>query len=96
MHLLARVLVNCAQHREASTVPEARKLLYCSLRLGGQAIQLPHHKVHNILGITLGVNAIQVPAPLPFDVIKDEQFLFEESRYKLNGEKRIAGSLLLD
>jgi len=39
---------------------------------GGLAIQFPHHKVYDIVGIALGVNATQVPTPLPFDVIKDE------------------------
>jgi hypothetical protein len=35
-------------------------------------VKLPDHQVHDVVGITLGVNAIQVPRPLPFDVIEDE------------------------
>src|SRR3954449_11942419 len=96
MHLLTQILVNHAEHRKVGAVAEARELLQRLLRLGGQPIQLPHHKVHDVFGITLGVNAIQVPMPLSFDLTEDEQSLFEESRYELNGEKRIAGRLFLD
>src|SRR5437762_483483 len=58
--------------------------------------QLPYHKVHHIIGITLGVNAIQVPTPSPFAMIEGDQTLFGKRRNKLNDEKWIAGSLLVD
>ena len=44
-------------------------------RLGGlgQAAQLADYEVHDIVGVTLGVNAIEIPAPLRIVMIKGEQ-----------------------
>jgi hypothetical protein len=42
------------------------------------------------------VDAIQVPAPLPFAMIEGEQCLFGKRGNKLNGEKRIAARFIVD
>src|ERR1700733_2242182 len=42
------------------------------------------------------MDAAYVPVPSPFDVIKGEQSLFEESGYELNDKEWIAGRLLVD
>ena len=49
--------------RDLGDVAEAGQLLQCLLRLGRQAVQLPDHEVHDIVGVTLGVNAIEIPGP---------------------------------
>ena len=57
------ILVDHAQHRKVGAVAEARKLLQRFLRPGGQAIQLLHHEVDDVVGIAFGVDAIEVPRP---------------------------------
>ena len=66
-------------------------------RLGsrGQAGQLPGHEVHHIVGVSLGVEPIEFPAPAQRVMIEAEQALFGERGNKLNGEKRIAARLLV-
>ena len=77
-------------------VAQASELLQCILRFGGQAVQLPHHEVHDVVGVTFGVNAIEVPAPSRLVIIESEQCFVGERRNELNSEKRIAGCLLVD
>ena len=79
----------------SATLP--RQASCCSACLGpdGQAGQLPDHEVHHIVGVTLGVNAIEVPAPARRVMIEGEQPLFGERRNELNGEERIAARLLV-
>ncbi len=61
IHFLARLLRNHLQQDALRTVPHARKKLQCVLRFYRQAVQLANHKVDDIVGITLGANAIEVP-----------------------------------
>ena len=63
MDVLVRFPENDRKHRDLGDVAEAGELLQRCLGPGGQARQLPDHKVHHIVGVTLGVNAIEVPAP---------------------------------
>jgi hypothetical protein len=86
----------CRQQDELCAVAHTGKLLYCPLGLKGQAGQLPDHQFHHVVGVSLGVNAIQVPRPSHVGMIEDQQSLVGERREELNGEKRIAGRLLVD
>ena len=61
--VLVRFPENDRKHRDLGDVAEAGELLQRRLGLDGQAGQLPDHKVHHIVGVTLGVNAIELPAP---------------------------------
>ena len=70
-------------------------MLQCRLRLGRQTNELPDHEVHYIVGVSLGVNAIEIPGPAPGIMVKGEHFLFGERRNELGGEERIAARFLL-
>src|SRR5260370_37988620 len=96
MHLLARLLRNHLEQGVLRAVPHARKKLQCVLRFYRQAVQLADHKVDDIVGITLGANAIEVPGPSPFTIIECEQTLLDKYRNQLNGEEWIARRLLMN
>ena len=93
--VLVRFPENDRKHRDLGDVAEAGELLQRRLGLDRQAGQLPDHKVHHIVGVPLGVNAIELPAPARGVMIEAEQPLFGERRNELNGEKRIATRLLV-
>ena len=93
--VLVRFPENDRKHRDLGDVAEAGELLQRRLGLDGQAGQLPDHEVHHIVGVPLGVNAIELPAPARRVMIEAEQPLFGERRNELNGEKRIAARLLV-
>ena len=61
VHFLLRILVNHRKQGEVRAVAQAGKLLQCVLGFGGQPVQLSHHEVHHIIGVTLGVNPIRGP-----------------------------------
>src|SRR6267154_2585787 len=93
--LILRGPVNDRKYRDFGNVAEAGKLLQCSLGFHRQAGQLPDHQVHHIVGVTLGVNAIEIPGPSRSVVIEGEQGLFGERRNELKREKRVASRLLM-
>src|SRR3954447_23048746 len=66
------------------------------LRFDRQAIQLADHEADDIVGITLGANAIQVPGPSPFAIVECEQSLLDKYGNQLNGEEWIASRFLMD
>src|SRR5262249_2944882 len=51
--------------------------------------------VHHIIGVTLGVNALEIPRPARSIMIKGEHCFIGERRNELNGEERIATRLLV-
>ena len=63
--LLRGCSVNNGKRGDLGTVSKASQLLQCLLRFGGQAVQLPNHEVHHIIGVTLALNATQFPRPSP-------------------------------
>src|ERR1700757_3401150 len=95
MGLLLRNLEDHRKCRDLGDVSETSQKLQRLLRFGGQSGEFPDHEVHDIVGVTLGVNAIEIPAPAPIVLIEGEQALSDQCRGELNGEKRIAGSLLV-
>ena len=93
--LIVRFPENDRKHRDLGDVAEAGELLQRGLGLDRQAGQLPDHKVHHIVGVPLGVKAINLPAPARRVVIEAEQSLFGERRNELKGEERIAPRLIV-
>ncbi len=79
--------------RDLGAVSETSQLLQRILRFDRQAGELPDHKVHHVVGVALGVNAVEIPGPARSIMIEDEHLLFGERRYELDGEKRIAAGL---
>src|SRR5215831_14591132 len=74
--VLLRILVNRRQQVDLRAIAYTGQLLQCSLSSDGKAVQLRHHEVHYIIGVTLGVNAIEVPRPSLICMIEGEQSLF--------------------
>src|SRR4051812_7075304 len=89
MEVLVRFSENNRKHRDLGDVAEAGEKLQRCLGFDGQAKQLPDHKVHHIIGVSLGVKAIELPAPARRVMIEAEQSLFGKRRNELKSEKRI-------
>src|SRR4051812_29837806 len=96
MQLVERVLQGHLQYVESGAVAHAGKPLQCLLRLRRQAAQLSHHQFHDVVRVTLRMNAAQVPAPSAFAVIECEQALFCQRGNELNCEERVAGRLAVN
>ena len=62
----------------------------------GRRLQLPDHQFDDIVRIAFGVNAAQVPDPMPLAVIECEQALVCERRNELDREERVARRLLVN
>src|SRR5215475_4077603 len=82
-------------HRDFGGIAETGHLLQRQLRFGRQAGQLRHQEVHHIIGVTLGVNAVEIAVPARSIMIKDEHSFVGERRNELNSEERIATRLLV-
>src|ERR1700729_4039297 len=95
MHLLLGSIENGGKHRNRGDIAQAGKMPQRLLRFDRQPGHLANQKVHHIIGVTLGVNAIEIPRPASRIMIEVEQALFGEGVKKLNDEERVAGGLLL-
>ncbi len=95
VHLLLRGPENDRKHRDRGDVAKAGELLQRLLRFGRQAGELADHEVHDIVGVTFGVNAIEIPGPARRVMIEAEQPLLGERVQELNGEERIAAGLFV-
>ena len=60
---------------DVGDIAETGQLLQRLLRFVRQAGELPDHEVHDIVGIALGVNAIEIPGPARLLMIEGEQSL---------------------
>ncbi len=96
MDLCLRGPEHDGQERDVGNVAEAGQLLQGFPGLDGQAAQLGHHEVHDVLGVPLGMDALEVPRPARMHMIEGEQPLVGERRNELHDEKRIATRLLMD
>ncbi len=76
-------------------VANTSQLLQRILRLRRQAGELSDHQVHDVVGVTLGMNAVEIPAPARTLMIEAEHPLFGERSDELNGEERIATRFLV-
>ena len=82
------------KHRGVGDVSETGHLLQGSLRCGRQPGEFPEHEVHDVIGVSLGVNAIEVPGPARRIMVEGEHSFFGERKHELNGEERVATGLL--
>ena len=76
-------------------VAKTGQLLQCMLRFSRQPGELPDHKVHHVVGVSSGMNAIEIPGPAGLSMIEGEHFLVGQRGNELNGEERIATRLLV-
>src|SRR5262249_37064416 len=78
------VLLQCPTHesqrRDRCAMSQARQVLKGLLRVDGQALQLLDDEVHDVGGVALGSNPIQVPRPSSIITMKREQTLVDERR----------------
>src|SRR6202051_1223238 len=95
-NVLARFPQNDRKHRDLGGVAEAGELLQRRRGLDRQAGQSSDHEVHHVVGVPLGVNAIELPAPARRVMIEAEQPLVGQREKELDREERIAAGLLLD
>src|SRR5262249_38349028 len=95
MRLLLCSPENDRKRRDLREVSEAGQLLQCCLRLGRYANKLPDHQVYDIVGVSLGMNAVEIAVPARSIMVKDEHSFVGERRNELNDEKRIATRLLV-
>src|SRR5260370_40633427 len=89
-------LRNSEDHRKCcalGNVSKTSQLLQCILRLGRQAGELADQKINDVVGVALGVNAVDIPGPARAIMIECEESFLDERRQELNGEKRIAAGL---
>ena len=96
MDLLLRDPENHRKHRGLGGVSETGHLLQRGLRCGRQPGELAEHEVHDIIGVPLGVNAIEIPGPARRIMVEGEQSFFGKRKHELNGEERVAAGLLED
>ncbi len=63
VHRLLCFSVNQGQSGDLGDIAQAGELLQGFLCGGGQSLQLPCHELHDIVSVTLGADAIDVPSP---------------------------------
>src|SRR5262249_28974795 len=95
VNLLCRVSANGGKGGDLGNVSQAGKLLQCLLGFDRQAAQLSDHEIRHIIGVTLGVNATEVPGPSRPAMIEVEEPLLYKGRNELNGKKWIAARLFV-
>jgi len=86
---------NRAQSRDPGRVPETGELLESGLRYVGKSLELSYHEIHDIVGVALGANPVQIPVPsCRIPVETDQPFLGQRGE-ELDREERIAAGLLV-
>ncbi len=95
VHRLLRFPVNQGQGRDRDDIAQASELFQGFLGGGRKLLQLCGHKIHHVIGVALGADAIHVPLPGLRDRVEREQPLFCQRREELDREERIASALLL-
>ena len=66
------------------------------LRASGKARELAQQQVHDVVRVSFGVNALQIPSKRPRAGIEVEQVLLVQGGQELNREERITMGLLED
>ncbi len=95
VHRLLCCPVNQGQRGDLGDIAQASELFQGFLGGGRKPLQLPGHKIHHVIGVAPGADAIHVPLPGPRDRIEREQPLFGQRGEELDREERIAAGLLL-
>ena len=86
---------DCRKRGNLRGVSETGEKLQRLLRFGRQPGELPDHEINDVIGISLGKDALEIPGPATRIIIEGEHALFAEGGNELNGEKRIARSLFV-
>src|SRR5580693_5702211 len=71
--LLFGRLKNRRKHGGFGAISNAGKLLEGLLSCNWKPVQLADHEVHNVVGITLGANGVEIPAPSGISMIESYQ-----------------------
>ncbi len=95
VHHLLCFPVNQGQDGDLGDIAQAGELYQGILGGSGEPLQLSGHEIHHVVGVALGANVIDVPAPGGCDGVEREQTLFGQCREKLDREERIAAGLLV-
>ena len=95
MEIFLRGLADRSEQANIRAGADAGELAKRRLGFGRQTAELTDHKIDDVVGVALRVDAIEIPRPSRLCVIEDQQRLHPRAREKLNGEKRIAGGLLV-
>src|SRR5581483_5852397 len=56
---------------------------------------LPDHQVHDIVGVRLRLNAIEIPTPAPRVMVEADHALLGQRVQELTNEERVAGRLAM-
>src|SRR5258708_11555147 len=86
---------NERQKRDLGGAAETSKLVQGRLSFGREARELADHEVHHIVGVPLGANALEVPAPAGAAMIEGEQVRVGKRVKELNDEERVPGRFLV-
>src|SRR4051812_33031958 len=95
MNLLLRAAVDhqeCGDHDDVAQTCQLLQRVPC---VGGQPGQSADHQVHDIFGVPLGLNALEVPAPAPCVMVEADQALFGQGPKELNHEERVPRRLVM-
>jgi hypothetical protein len=95
VHRLLCLLVNQSQGGDVGDVPKAGELFHRLLGRDREPLQLLHHEIHNIVGVTNGADAIDIPSPGRRDRVEREEPFFVQRREELDREERIAAGLIV-
>ena len=95
MHRLLCFPVNQGQRGNLRRVPQTGELFQGLLGGRRESLQLAHHQLHHVIGVALGVNALEIPGPARGIMIEGEHAFFGERGQELDGEEWIAAGLLV-
>ena len=79
----------------SATLPRQASCFRASCVGDGKPPQLPGHEIHDVVGVALGADAIDVPSPGGRDGVEREQPLLGQRGEELDREERIAAGLLV-
>src|SRR6478735_10693065 len=90
-----RLSLEKCERGKVRDVAQASKSLQSLLARRGQAAELAAHEIKDVVGVTLLVDARQVPGPRCRIVIEAEQILFGKLGEELDRKERIAARLVV-
>ena len=80
--------------RDLGAVAETGQKLQRLLAFDREASELADHEVDDVVGVTLGADALEIPGPAGGAMVECEQVLLGKRVEKLNDEERVAARLL--
>lgn len=93
---LFRLVLGQGKGREVRNVPAAGKSLQCCLSCCRQTVQSAAQEIDNVVGVALGLDAVEIPGEGAGTMVEREQLLFGEFGDELNREERVAAGLVMD